>query len=201
MGISLSDFKSAVKDVARPNRFELYLIPHPNVFSSGVAGISLNSIGGIASAVGTVKSAISAGSGALDMPYFVKGINLPGRVIGQVEHKRYGVSRKFPGDPSWNDLTITFIGDTAWTARSLIDLWMDFIVDSDVNNRGSSNHVASGSRCILNPIDGKGKIITSYMFNDIWPKEVSDVDLNRESTDQALEFTVTFAYNTWTKVF
>lgn len=94
MGISLSEFKSKVQDVARPNRFLL-------TFASPAGGVDAETVS-----------------------YLVKGSQVPGRTIGEVLLYWQGMQNKLAGDPTFEDFVCTFLNDYEYRARTTIEDWM-----------------------------------------------------------------------------
>jgi len=170
--ISLNNFKSELKDAARSNRFLAEIYPSQSIVTTN----------------------------RLEWIYFVKSISLPERSFGELQHKRLGIARKIAGDPVYNDLTITFLNDINYVLRNLIDDWHENIINQESNVRANTSKYSVGSSIIVKHLDGKGSTISKYRFNDVWPKSISAVELNADSNDQASELSVTFAYNTWSKL-
>ncbi len=191
---SLDAFKSVVKDVARPNRFSVQILPNPSVFES-VGEDSLMS---------TISNVIGGARFLLGNPaslfYLVKQIGLPQRSLNTLEHKRMGVTRKVAGDASYNELSVTFLNDTSYSIRSLMDMWHENIVHQGSNYRQYANKYAEGSSILVEQIGLKGVPFVVYKYNDVWPKSIETSELSMESNDTLSEFTVTFEFNTWTKI-
>ena len=122
MGLKIEDFKSIVKDVARPNRFMVYVLPNPSVFEPVGKKSLMSTISNIAMGarflLGNPRSLF----------YLVKEVSLPERSFNTLEHKRLGVTRKVAGDASYDDLTVTFLNDTSYSIRSLMDAWHENII-------------------------------------------------------------------------
>ncbi len=106
VGSKLSDFKSSLTEVARPNRFLVDIITAPpGLFTE-------------------------------QMIYHVKSASIPGRTIGQIGNLFWmGTNCKLAGEPTYDDYTITFINDLDFTARDWMLDWLDIIADVTTNKR------------------------------------------------------------------
>lgn len=195
MVMALNDFKSVVKDVARPNRFLVQIVPNPLVFTPPTSGANLLDAAKTAAA----GARVLAGN-PLNWFYMVKTIDLPSRTLGVLEHKRLGVTRKVAGNPTYEDLTITFLNDTGYVGRSLIDAWHENIFQQASNTRQLDSNYSSGSFILVEHMGPNNLPIAIYKFNDVWPSAINAVTLDTESTDTASEFTVSFTYNNWTRI-
>lgn len=198
--ISLNDFRSRVKDVARPNRFLVQIVPNPLVFTP-VSGGETNTFARVLDIAQSAAAATKVATGDQKSWFFlVKTISLPSRSLGQLEHKRMGFTRKVAGDPTYENLSVTFLNDYGYVARSLIDAWSESIAHQDTNLRQDDRKYADGSFIIVQHLGRNEKPIAMYKFNDVWPVSIEAAELNMDNTDQASEFTVQFSYNTYTKM-
>lgn len=189
MTIVLSDFKNQIKDVVRPNRFRVEFYVNSSVWRTLADTDSAS-----------VSDAQRISSDTYKLQFVVKAASLPQRTIGQVEYKRYGLTAKYIGDPTFEDIDITFINDYEMLGRRFIDGWMEQVVSFEGNKRLVSQNTAKGSSMVLYQLGRNGEPLRGYEFFDIWPKTVAQTDLNMESNDQVSDFAVTFAYSYWKAV-
>lgn len=194
MVMAIEDFKSVVKDVARPNRFLVQIIPNPSVFQPVGDGNVLD----------IAKTAVAGARVLLGNPlawfFLVKSISLPSRTIGVLEHKRLGVTRKFGGNPSYEPLTVTFLNDSGMVSRSLMDAWHENIIQQSSNMHQQVDRYAQGSTILVEQMGGNNLPISIYKYNDVWPSAIDAAELGTETGDTAQEFSVQFTYNTWTRI-
>jgi len=193
--IKIDDYKSTVKDVARPNRFAVQILPNPSVFEP----VGENTL------MANVSNVIAGGKFLLGNPmalfYLVKSISLPERSLSTLEHKRLGITRKVAGDATYNDLSVTFLNDSYYSIRSLMDAWHENIVHQGSNYRQVANKYSEGSTILLEQLSQKGLPIAIYKYNDVWPKSIEASELDMDTDNAASNFTVSFAFNTWTRIF
>lgn len=105
MGISLNDFKSKVKDGARPNRFLI-----------------------------TIDSPFG-GTNSEELSYLIKASSIPSFNIGEIELNWQGQKAKISGDPTFDDWSVTFINDYGFKAKSTIEKWLFSIANTTTNDR------------------------------------------------------------------
>ena len=194
MVMAIDDFKAQVEDVARPNRFLVQIIPNPSVFETVGDGNLLD----------IAKTAVAGARVLLGGPlawfFLVKGISLPSRAIGVLEHKRLGVTRKFGGNPTYTDLGVTFLNDSGMVSRSLMDSWHENIIQQASNMHQQVNKYAQGSTILVEQMGANNLPISIYKYNDVWPSSIEASELSTDQNDVAQEFTVQFTYNTWTRI-
>lgn len=192
--MSVDSYKSIVKEVARPNRFMVQVLPNPSVFES----VGQDHL--LADAANIIQGARFLLGNPLSLFTLVKQITLPERTLGLLEHKRMGATRKVAGDPTYNELSVTFLNDTSYSIRSLMDAWHENIVHQSSNYRQVANKYAEGSTILVEKLGLKGIPFAIYKYNDVWPKSIEASELSMDLNDTLSEFTVTFAFNTWTRI-
>ena len=177
---TLSDFKSAlIGGGARPNLFEVSFGNAP------------------------------ANAGTLD-PNFImlcKAANLPASNIASIDVPFRGRTFKVAGDRTYDTWSITVINDTDFVIRTFMEDWMQYIgqykdasgvtVPNDymasalveqLTRTASSTGASSGTGI---------SVAKSYTFQDIFPTNISAIDLSFDSSDAIEEFTVEFQVNYW----
>ena len=168
MGIALNDFKAKVADVARPNRFLFS-------FASPVSGADAETIS-----------------------YLCKGAQLPAKTVGEIILNWQGMQNKIAGDPTFDDLTLTFINDYEQAGRKTFEDWMKYVVDQSTNDREAQGDYKVDATVQL--LGRKGDIIATFKMFGVWPKQLDAVDLNSESTDTMSEFGVSLGMDYWERV-
>jgi hypothetical protein len=184
MANSIQDFKSALSGGgARPNLFEV-TIPSPP------SGITLTS----------------------NFPILCKAAALPASTIGSIDVPFRGRVFKVAGDRTFDTWTITIINDQDFSIRDAMEAWAqsigqygdasgftnpsDYMCDAYVKQfrRGLSSVGKNTST-------GTGlETAATYRFFDIFPTNISAIDLSYDTTDTIEEFTVDFQVQYWTPV-
>jgi len=132
----------------------------------------------------------------LEDMYTCKGSSLPGKSFGEVELSWQGYKYKIATDPQFNDITFHFYNTVDKNGKGIRDKfekWMNQI--SDETTQMKDSHANYKWDVYIEQLDGKGNVIKTYVLRFAHPKEVSDIELSMDSTDQVEEFTVVFSYS------
>ena len=181
---SLSQFKSVLKGGgARPNLFEVSIPRFPG----------------------------RTAETARDLEFLVKGAQLPESTVGLVEVPFRGRTFKVAGDRTFAPWSITVINDTDFAIRNSMEDWMQTIAQYQ-DGSGSTlptdyMRTATVTQLFRNKTDmgqtagsntaNNTNFAGKYTFYDIWPTNVSAIDLSFDSSDVIEEFTVEFQVNYW----
>jgi hypothetical protein len=168
---TISDFKTKLKGGgARPNLFEVEL-----AFPSGI-GIDNDVIN--------------------NARFLVKAAALPASTIAPIDIPFRGRILKIAGDRTFETWTITVLNDTSFSIRSAFEKWMNYINKLD-DATGVTNPVDYQVDAIVNQLNRDGGILRKYRFKDIFPTNISAIDLSYETTDTIQEFTVEMQVHYW----
>ena len=192
-GYSISKFKSALAGGgARPNLFEVRLTDIPGN-------------------VAWDKD---------DFKFMCKAASLPASTIANIDVPFRGRIFKVAGDRTIENWTLTVINDEDFKYRTAFEEWMQHILRLE-NNSGTTNPVSymtnadviqlgrgfikeSGVSVEQSYDDSSSGVETSalakYQMQDIWPVNVSSIDLSFDNSDQIEEFTVEFAVQSFSRV-
>jgi len=173
---TISQFKSAlIGGGARPNLFEVELTTLP-------AGIDWD---------------------ADNFRYMCKSAALPAQNIASIDVPFRGRSFKVAGDRTIDVWTVTVINDEGFRLRRAFEAWSEQIAKLD-NNLGSTDPSAYmvnarvfqlGRGSVASSQNNAGSsnaVLAEYEFVDIFPTNISQIDLSYDSTDAIEEFTVEF---------
>ena len=175
---TISDFKSRLSGGgARPNLFEVEL---------------------------AFPDAVSIENDVLQKARFlVKAAALPASTIANIDIPFRGRIFKVAGDRTIDTWTITIINDEDFRLRRAMEFWTEQIASLDTNLGATSPNAymaaakvyqlgrGSSPRSTDNSGDSNS-VLAEYEFVDIFPTEVSAIDLSYDSSDTIEEFTVTF---------
>lgn len=163
--IKLSDFKSNIKSLARPNRFWVEISSPNVVFNNQTLG------------------------------FFTKSVSLPGVTVGDIELHWFGKSYKIAGDPTYEDLTISFLNSSDFELRNLILKWIRIISANGDNER--ENHEDYKGNIEISQLGDNGEPLQIIHCEGVYPKSLDAIELSMESIDSIEEFSVNFAYDYW----
>lgn len=174
-GLSLSQFRQQVSDFARPNRFEAEFNP-PSMYKV------LN-------------------SEFVTTHWMIQSATLPSRNQGEIEIKYHGMGLKLPGDYSRENLTITFNNSYDFNCRKFFERWLeDYTQTVSVDNmRQDAVALIDDSTITVHQLGRtQDDVLASYKFHNVFPTNISEIELNMGNSDQVETFSVTFAYSHWT---
>jgi len=168
---TISDFKSKLTGGgARPNLFEVEL---------------------------AFPAAVAVDNDVLQKSRFlVKAAALPASTIASVDIPFRGRILKVAGDRTFETWTITIINDVDFSIRSAFEKWMNSI-NKMTDATGLTNPVDYQKDAVVKQLDRDGSVLRSYKFWDIFPTNISTIDLNYETTDTIQEFTVEMQVHYW----
>ena len=142
----------------------------------------------------------------------IKAASLPASNVAPVEVPFRGRIFKVAGDRTFDTWTITIINDTDFAIRQGFENWMQKIAqhadasgDTDPSSymaditvdQLSRNASAVGS----SPPSGDGlEAVKSYKFYDVFPTNISAVDLSYDTGDTIEEFTVELQVQYWESI-
>ena len=149
-------------------------------------------------------------AGTLDKDNFLmlcKAANLPASNVSNIDIPFRGRVFKVAGDRTFDTWQITVINDTGFAIRKVMEDWMQHIAQyKDASGAADpSNYMASAtvtqlkrtSSTITATRDSGVADDVSYKFEDIFPTNISAIDLSFDTSDAIEEFTVEFQVNYW----
>ena len=168
---TITDFKSKMSGGgARPNLFEVELVfPDPIAIENDVKEKSR---------------------------FLVKAAQLPASNITPIEVNFRGRILKIAGDRTFDTWTVTVINDVDFAIRSAMEKWMDFI-NSMEDATGSQDPAEYQPDAYVHQLDRDGSTLRTYKFHDVFPTNISAIDLSYETVDSVEEFTVEFQVQWW----
>ena len=168
---TITDFKSKMAGGgARPNLFEVELVfPDPIAIENDVKEKSR---------------------------FLVKAAQLPASNITPIEVNFRGRILKIAGDRTFDTWTVTVINDVDFAIRSAFEKWMNFINKME-DATGAQDPAEYQPDAYVHQLDRDGSTLRSYKFHDIFPTNISAIDLSYETVDTVEEFTVEFQVQWW----
>ena len=168
---TITDFKSKMAGGgARPNLFEVELVfPDPIAIENDVKEKSR---------------------------FLVKAAQLPASNITPIEVTFRGRILKIAGDRTFDTWTVTVINDVDFSIRSAMEKWMDFI-NSMEDATGAQDPALYQPDAYVHQLDRDGSTLRTYKFHDVFPTNISAIDLSYETVDSVEEFTVEFQVQWW----
>lgn len=134
------------------------------------------------------------GGASQDFAFKCKASQIPGSTIGLIEVPYMGRKIKVAGDRTFPEWTVTIINDEDYLIRRAFEAWMSGINQHVGNLRTTKTYMAQAD---VMQYAKDGELVQSYTFVDMWPSDISPIDLSWESNDAIEEFTVTLNYQWW----
>lgn len=131
-----------------------------------------------------------------------KAAQAPAMTIGMIEVPFRGRRIKVPGDRTFAEWTATFIVDEGYKIRTYFEQWANLIKNRDFSSTtqravGTNNVDYYGTIDVLQLSD-EAKTVRKYSLKDVFPTDVSQIDVSYDTSDTLMEFTVTFQYHYFT---
>ena len=128
--------------------------------------------------------------------FLVKAANLPASNVAPIEVPFRGRVLKIAGDRTFDTWTITIINDTDFAIRSAFEKWMN-VINRMNDATGVTDPGAYYKDAKVKQLDRNGGVLRTYKFWDIFPTNISTIDLSYETTDTIQEFTVEMQVHWW----
>jgi hypothetical protein len=152
-----------------------------------------------------------------DFRFLCKAAALPASNVAPIDVPFRGRILKVAGDRTFDTWTVTVINDEDFKIRHAFESWMNLLSKLD-NATGATNPTSYMKNAIVYQLgrsnqkegtkvvnsvtaqgpgfgatgEGQATVLRSYKFYDIFPTNVSAIDLSYDSSDTIEEFTVEF---------
>jgi hypothetical protein len=145
----------------------------------------------------TVPSSL-AGISGITYDVLCKTIQKPSEVQEPYEIKLKGHTLKVPGRTNQSqELTVTFYVDEFYTIHTMLHKWVQ--KTDDLNLMGFSSDDKFGSiELIARDFNETGAAPARFIFEDVFPLNIGEIDYNTSDKDTISEISVTFAYSRYT---
>ena len=145
--------------------------------------------------------------------FLCKAASLPASNIAAVDVPFRGRIFKVAGDRTVDTWTVTVINDEDFLIRSAFEEWMQLIAHLDGNDGATQPNAYMSNASVFqlgrgdsaSSTDSKGPntdqvALKEYKFIDMFPTNISAIDLSYDSGDTIEEYTVEFAVNNFERV-
>lgn len=187
MPFKVNDFKkSLVYGGARPSLFQVELTLPDKLGEAVNNGVDGNGLSGVEQKISFLCNAAS----------------IPSSKVSEIEVPYFGRKVKVAGQRTFENWEITVINDEDFLIRKAFEHWMASINGHGTNIRNSGVNASPSSyqsTAIVKQYS-KGPVeaaIRAYKFVNVFPVDVSAIELAWNTTDQLEEFKVTLAYDWW----
>ena len=182
---SISSFKNAIGKPVRPNLFKAILRgwEDNDVLTALINAEGVDDI--------------------IDFSFRCEKAELPGRSIATSDDTGGGgPALKLPYDVTYNDMQLSIICSADMKERIFFESWIDSIVGPAGATNGPSNgglvsyfeDYARGVTLEVQQLDESGKVLISYMLQDVYPTVISPMNATWEEVNSYQRFGVTLFY-------
>tara|TARA_Y100001968_G_scaffold222229_1_gene205014 strand:- start:954 stop:1541 length:588 start_codon:yes stop_codon:yes gene_type:complete len=131
--------------------------------------------------------------------FLVKAAALPASNITPIDINFRGRILKIAGDRTFDTWTITVINDTDFAIRSAFEKWMN-VINKLSDATGFNDPAEYQEDAFVHQLDRDGSTLRTYKFFDIFPTNISQMDLSYETIDTVEEFTVELQVLYWESI-
>lgn len=133
------------------------------------------------------------------LTFLCKATSIPTSTVAPIEVPYFGRKVKFAGNRTYPEWTITVINDENFLIRNAFESWLDGINRHEANTRTYAETITNGYQATgtVSQLGKQGSTIRRYEFVNVFPSEVSPIELNWASENEIEEFTVTLQYDFW----
>lgn len=134
-------------------------------------------------------------TGDQKLRFMAKAASIPSSTMSAIEVPYFGRKIKVSGSRNYENWNVTIINDEDFSVRSAMEAWSSQINSARTNVRT----IAGDYRSMADVIQyGKrGDILRAYKFVNIFPLNISPIELAWENADSIEEYQIEFAYDYW----
>lgn len=192
MSFTIGDFVSAansVKGFQRLNRYRVRFSTPPGLFNQR-----------------SVNSQIPANEVNRLMEFWCNTADLPGAALLARPIVRYGfgASQKKPTAPLFNDMMMTFYGDSRNTNLNFFHDWKNLIVNFDDATPKTGQDIYELSykaeyavQCMMTLFDQAGNETYSVIMRDLYPVLIPETKMSMDPQPTVMQIVVLFTYFDW----
>ena len=128
--------------------------------------------------------------------FLIKAAALPASNITPIDVNFRGRILKIAGDRTFDTWTITVLNDVDFSIRSAFEKWMN-LINKMSDATGEQNPAVYQPDAYVHQLDRDGSTLRTYKFHDVFPTNISQIDLSYETVDAIEEFTVEMQVQWW----
>lgn len=129
------------------------------------------------------------------LKYMVRAAQIPPSTLSMIEVPYFGRRIKVAGTRTFPEWQVTVMNDENFAVRRALEAWSSAINSNQSNVRSTSNYRTTAD---VIQYSKDGSELRRYQFVNIFPLEISPIELGWDQGDAIEEFGVTFSYDYWT---
>ena len=122
----------------------------------------------------------------------------PSSTVGTIEVSWGGRNLPVPGDRTYEDFQVTFIGVNDMKVYNAFQKWSEAMNGSE-SNSGLTNLDEIMSDITLQLLDVNDVVTKTFVLIDAWPSVVGQMSMDAGAMDAFAEFDVNFKYTSYTQ--
>jgi hypothetical protein len=138
-------------------------------------------------------------AGDLKVPFMVQASEIPAASIGEVPVPYFGRIVNVAGNRTYAPWTVTVMNDEDFLVRNALEEWSNKInaFRRNVGGFGSASPSRYKAQARVTQFGKEGNALRTYLFDGIFPTDISGIGLNWADNNQIEQFQVTFVYDYW----
>ena len=131
------------------------------------------------------------------VPLYCESASVAGRNLNSVVEIQYGRRREMVYNaPTYTPVTLSFYCSEKLREKQLFDRWNEFIVNSQ-NGYDVAYYKEYIGEMKVKTLDRTGEISNTMHYKECYPKTISAVELNHNTTNATARLTVEMQYSYW----
>ena len=129
------------------------------------------------------------------LQFFCRSTQLPASMLGEITVPYLGRQAKYPGDRTFEDFTITILNTQDMNLRRVFEYWHEQFNSFAGNATAFPNPRQIFGSAVVTQLNKAYQPTRAYQFFDMFPRDISAIDLAYDNNDVVSDFSVTFGYS------
>ena len=133
----------------------------------------------------------------LAVPFRVRAALLPAMTLGTLPAPYMGRVKKLPGNRTFEPWNVTIMEDEDLEIKNALEQWSNSInsMEGNVNTFNSPAPIEYETQATVSLLGKQNNVLREYTMINMWPKNVSQVQLDWETNDQIFQHDVEFEFD------
>ena len=136
-----------------------------------------------------------------DINLMCESASIAGRSVQSIMDLRYGLRREIAYNaPVYNPITLSFLCTGEYREKDYFDRWNNKIVNSATGFDVAyyKDYIGSMTVTTLDKNGKPNKNSYEIKYEEVYPKDITAIELNHSTTNATVKLTVTMNYSKWT---
>jgi len=128
-----------------------------------------------------------------------RAAQMPSSILSVIPQRYFGREIKLAGTRTFEPWTVTILNDEDFTVRNALETWSNLINSHQGNLRSGNLATLASYRttATVSQYAKTGGILRTYEFINIFPTNISPIELDWDNADAIELFTCEFNYDYW----